>query len=66
MNNTYYVLQSVAKFQFKEKGSKLIAHAIPVATEEAKQPLAELCKKYYDATHYCYTYTVGCPQVVIQ
>ncbi len=65
MNDTYYVLQQATEFQFKEKGSKFLAFALPVQTEEqAKQQLTELRKKYYDATHHCYAYTVGHPQAV--
>lgn len=64
MNDTYYVLQSAAEFQFKEKGSRFLAYAFPVESEDdAKQKLTDLRKKYYDATHHCYAYTVGYPSV---
>jgi uncharacterized YigZ family protein len=63
MNDTYYVLQSAAEFQLKEKGSRFLAYAFPVESEdEAKHKLTELRKKYYDATHHCYAYTVGYPK----
>lgn len=65
MNDTYYVLQDVAEFQFKEKGSRFLAYAFPVESEdEVKQKLTALRKKYYDATHHCYAYTVGYPLAV--
>ncbi|MCS7017991.1 MAG: YigZ family protein [Cytophagales bacterium] len=67
MTDTYYVLKSAVEFQFKEKGSHFLAYAFPVETEEeAKQKLAELRKKYYNATHHCYAYTVGYPKAIIR
>lgn len=63
MNDTYYVIQKAAEFELREKGSRFIAFAFPVESEdEAKRKLTELRKKYYDATHCCYAYTVGYPQ----
>jgi len=50
------------KFQglFKDKGSKFIAFAIPVQTEEQiKEELELLKKSYYDARHHCYAWILG-------
>ena len=45
---------------YKEKGSKFIAHAFPVANEEEiKECLEELSKTYYDARHICYAWVLG-------
>lgn len=45
---------------FKAKGSKFIAHAYRVNTEEeVKQRLDELRKTYYDARHHCYAYVLN-------
>ncbi len=60
MNDTYNILVAPAEGQYKEKGSKFIALAIPVAgEEEVKENLAAIKKKYYDARHYCYAYVLG-------
>jgi uncharacterized YigZ family protein len=45
---------------YKEKGSKFIALAYPVATEEeVKELLATNRKQYYDARHHCFAYMLG-------
>ena len=45
---------------YKEKGSKFIAHAFPVGSEEEiKRCLEELSKTYYDARHICYAWVLG-------
>ena len=45
---------------FKDRGSKFIAHAYPVKTEEdVKDILAQLRKDYYDARHHCYSYILN-------
>lgn len=50
----------VEEIIFKEKGSKFIGFAFPVSDEEeTKEKLAELWKKYPDATHICYAYRLG-------
>ena len=45
---------------YKEKGSKFLAFAYPVSTEEAiKSHLQDLRKEYFDARHHCYAYRLG-------
>ena len=45
---------------YKDKGSKFLYFAFPVADEEEiKSSLAELRKTYYDATHHCYAWVLG-------
>ena len=45
---------------YKEKGSKFLAFAYPVRTEEeVKEKIDFLRKKYYDARHHCYAYRLG-------
>ena len=45
---------------YKEKGSKFLAFAFPVRTEDdIKHRLDELRKQYYDARHHCYAYILG-------
>jgi len=59
---TYFTLaeQSIGEGLFKEKGSKFLSFAYHVKTEEdVKNYLAQLKKKYFDATHHCYAYQLG-------
>ncbi len=45
---------------YKDRGSKFLAFAEPVADEEqAKQRIAWYKKKYHDARHVCYAYRLG-------
>jgi uncharacterized YigZ family protein len=45
---------------YKEKGSKFIASAFTVMSEdEAKAAITEIRKKYFDARHHCYAYMIG-------
>ena len=44
----------------KEKGSRFICHALPVARRDhAEATITSLSKKYYDATHNCFAYCIG-------
>ncbi|TPE44616.1 IMPACT family protein [Pontibacter mangrovi] len=63
MEDTYRTIEAPAEGLYKEKGSKFIALAYPVySEEEVKEVLAELRKKYYDARHHCYAYILGADQ----
>lgn len=45
---------------YKDNGSKFLAFAFPVETEEqVKEHLAALRKEYFDARHHCYAYRIG-------
>lgn len=57
---TYRTIAKESEGLYKEKGSRFIALAYPVCTEEeVKQHVAEVKKKYYDARHHCYAYILG-------
>ena len=59
-NDTYNMLATRGDGLYKEKGSKFIAEAFTVMSEdEAKTAIAEIKKKYYDARHHCYAYMIG-------
>ena len=59
-DDTYKMLSAPGEGLYKEKGSKFIASAFTVTSEdEVKQALAEVKKKYYDARHHCYAYMIG-------
>ncbi|MBA4407338.1 hypothetical protein C0389_08695 [bacterium] len=48
---------SESEFKMKEKGSSFVSFSKPVKNvEEALSFLSSLRKKYYDATHHCYSY----------
>ncbi|MBC5775317.1 YigZ family protein [Pontibacter sp. KCTC 32443] len=60
MQDTYRTIAAPTESIYKEKGSKFLAFAYPVySEEEIKEHLAELRKKYFDARHHCYAYTLG-------
>lgn len=45
---------------YKDNGSKFLAFAFPVETEEqVKEHLAALRKEHFDARHHCYAYRIG-------
>lgn len=59
-NYTYRTIAKESEGLYKEKGSRFIALAYPVRTEEeVKQHVADVKKKYYDARHHCYAYILG-------
>ncbi|MFA8436107.1 MAG: YigZ family protein [Marinifilaceae bacterium] len=58
--DSYYTIEEKAEGLYKEKGSKFIAYAYPVTSEEEiKDIIAGLKKEYYDARHHCYAYMLG-------
>jgi len=59
-DDTYQTISSSSQGIYKEKGSKFIALAFPVTSEEEiKVQLAALRKEYHDARHHCYAYCLG-------
>jgi uncharacterized YigZ family protein len=58
--DSYNTIKEKSEGLFKDKGSKFIAHAFPVRSEEeARNLLDEIKKKYHDARHHCYAYKIG-------
>ena len=58
--DTFLTIASPVEGLYKEKGSKFIALAYPVVSEEeVKEALAQARKQYYDARHHCYAYMIG-------
>jgi len=58
--DTYKTIKTVSEGVFRDKGSKFIAIAIPVVTEnQIKEEIAVIKKKYFDARHHCYAYILG-------
>ena len=60
ISDTYRSISAPAKGIYKELGSKFLAFAYPVETEdEVKHHLAALRKEYFDARHHCYAWRLG-------
>ncbi|MCX6244135.1 MAG: YigZ family protein [Bacteroidetes bacterium] len=59
-DDTYQTISTSSRGIYKEKGSKFIAHAFPVFSEDlVKEKLSALRKEYHDARHHCYAYCLG-------
>tara|TARA_R110002012_G_scaffold32899_3_gene96688 strand:+ start:24691 stop:25296 length:606 start_codon:yes stop_codon:yes gene_type:complete len=57
---SFQSIKATAEGFYKEKGSKFLAYAFPVRTEDdIKNRLDDLRKQYYDARHHCYAYILG-------
>ena len=57
---SYRTIASAAQGIYKEKGSKFLAFAYAVGTEqEVQQKIGALKKEYYDARHHCFAFMLG-------
>ena len=57
---SYHTITKTTEGLYKEKGSKFVAVAIPVTSEEEVKTQQEVLRKqYYDARHHCYAYVIG-------
>ena len=57
---SYRTISKPAEGQYKEKGSRFLAFAYPVDSEnEVKEYLTSLKKQYYDARHHCFAWILG-------
>ncbi len=61
MQDDYYkTIKTFTETEFKEKGSRFINKAFPVKDRvAAEEIIAEISKKFYDATHNCFAYSIG-------
>ncbi len=60
MTDLYRTIEKSSEGTYKEKGSKFLAFAYPVRTEEEVQyHLQDLRKQYHDARHHCYAWRLG-------
>ena len=56
----YRSIEAPAQGLFKDNGSRFIALAYPVESEDqVKEIVASLRKEYHDARHHCYAYRIG-------
>ena len=59
-SDTYLTVASSQQSIYKDKGSKFLAFAFPVETEQhVKEELLQLKKEYPTANHHCYAYLLG-------
>lgn len=61
MNSDQYTsIAAPTEGLFKDKGSRFIAFALPVSSEEeVREAVEQARKKYHDARHVCYAYRLG-------
>lgn len=60
MEDLYKTLENNSEGLFKDKGSKFIAYAYPVFSEdEIKGHIQHLKKEHYSARHHCYAWRLG-------
>lgn len=60
MSDSYLTLSSSGESEFIEKRSRFISFAAHIETEDdAKDFVANLRKRFYDARHVCYAYVLG-------
>lgn len=58
--DSYKSIAEPSEGLFKDNGSRFIALAYPVETEQqVKEIVSGLRKEYYDARHHCYAYRLG-------
>ena len=60
IQDSYKSISSESRGLFKDNGSRFIAHAYPIETEEeVRDIVTSLKKEYHDARHHCYAYRIG-------
>ena len=60
VEDSYKSIAGHSEGLFKDNGSRFIAHAYPVETEEeVRSIVSALRKEYYDARHHCYADRLG-------
>ena len=60
ISDTYSSISSATEGLFKDKGSRFIAFALPVGSEEEVKCIVNgIRKEYHDARHHCYAYRIG-------
>ena len=59
-SDNYKTIRSPSEGIYKEKGSRFLAFAFPVVSQEEIKPVIEgIRKEYRDARHHCYAYMIG-------
>ena len=56
----YKTIKSSSRGLYKDKGSRFLAFAFPVATVDEVRPLIDgIRREYHDARHHCFAYMIG-------
>jgi uncharacterized YigZ family protein len=59
-SNNYYTIEKPSVAEYKDRGSKFIAYAFPIAdVVEFKEKLSALKKEHPKAVHHCFAYRLG-------
>jgi uncharacterized YigZ family protein len=59
-SDSYTTIKSSSQGIYKEKGSRFIAFAYPVADQEEIKPIIDKTRKeHHEAKHHCYAYMIG-------
>lgn len=59
-SDEYKTIQAASEGIYKEKGSKFIAYAYPIESEEETKEIIDWLKRqYYDARHHCFAWQLG-------
>jgi uncharacterized YigZ family protein len=65
--DSYYSPDHKGESTYRDKASKFISLVFPVSTEaEAREALAEVKKRFFDASHHCYAYCIGAGREVFR
>lgn len=63
ISDSYITIAKFSRAEFKIKGSRFIASALPVRTRtEAEDFVEKIRREFRDATHNCFAYIVGYPK----
>ncbi|MGD0581585.1 MAG: YigZ family protein [Bacteroidales bacterium] len=58
--DTYKTIRSASQGVFRDRGSRFIAIATPVRSQDEVKLLLDECRKnYHDARHHCYAWMIG-------
>ena len=64
-SDTYKTILSSSQGIYKEKGSRFVAYAIPVSSQEEVKPIIDKIKKeHHEARHHCYAYMIGHERII--
>jgi len=60
MTDSYLTIEKVSEGLFKDKGSKFLAYAYPVESEDEIRAYIQILKKeHYSARHHCFAWRLG-------
>lgn len=67
MDDTYKTIENKSEGLYKSKGSKFIAYAFPVQTEdEIKEIITAIKKEHHSARHHCYAWRLGTEEIIFR